>query len=68
MDDNCEECGERVRVSVAGENCYLAAFRCLDGGIDYVVTVPRENSPEKEAERMIAETICREASRLSRMV
>lgn len=68
MADDCDGVGKRVRICIAGENCYLIATRAEDGGTDYMVKVPRENSPEKAAERMIAETICREASRLSRMV
>ena len=65
---DCEGVGKRIRVCIDKENYYLTATRAVDGGIDFTPTVPRENDPSMSRERMAVETICREASRLSRMV
>ena len=65
---DCDGEGKCIRVCIDKENYYLTATRALDGGIDFTPTVPRENDPSMSRERMAVETICREASRLSRMV
>ena len=65
---DCNGEGKRIRVCIDKENYYLTATRAVDGGIDFTPTVPRENDPSMSRERMAVETICREASRLSRMV
>lgn len=65
---DCDGEGKRTRVCIDKENYYLTATRAIDGGIDFTPTVPRENDPSMSRERMAVETICREASRLSRMV
>lgn len=68
MGQYCDGEGKRIRVCIDKENYYLTATRAVDGGIDFTPTVPRENDPSMSRERMAVETICREASRLSRMV
>ena len=60
--------GERVRLSIAGENYYLMGFRADDGGIDFMVTVPDENKATGRLRRETAERICSACSALSRMV
>ena len=60
--------GERVRLSIAGENYYLMGFRADDGGIDFMVTVPDENKATGKLRRETAERICAACSALSRMV
>lgn len=65
---DCDGEEKRIRVCIDKENYYPTATRAVDGGIDFTPTVPRENDPSMSRERMAVETICREASRLSRMV
>ena len=60
--------GKRIRVNLFGENYYFGLFRCDDGGIDIVPTIPRENDPAMSKERKAVETICRELSVATRMI
>lgn len=68
-ENNLDGIGQRVRMSIAGENYYLIGTRNkADGGIDYTVTVPDENKPTGRARRETAERICEACSQLSRVV
>ena len=57
MQSDPDEC-RRVRMELFGENYYLGVFRTA-GGFDFVPTVPRENDPRMNRERLAVETICR---------
>lgn len=58
--------GQRHLVQLFGENYYLTAIRCPDGGLDFIATVPRENDPAMSRERMAVETICAKLSAMTR--
>ena len=62
------ECGARIRLTIAGENYYLIAVRCDDGGLDYCITVPDEHKPTGQRQRETAERICAACSALSRLI
>ena len=63
-----EDLGKRVRMTIAGENYYLIAVRCGDGGVDFLITVPDENRPTGQRQRETAERICAACSELSRLI
>lgn len=63
-----QDTGKRIRLTIAGENYYLIAVRCDDGGLDYCVTVPDENKPTGQRQRETAERICAACSALSRLI
>lgn len=66
---NLDGVGQRVRLSIAGENYYLIGTRNVeDGGIDFTVTVPDENRIVGINRRITAERICEACSQLSRVV
>ena len=55
-------------MTIAGENYYLIAVRCDDGGLDYCITVPDEHKPTGQRQRETAERICAACSALSRLI
>ena len=63
-----EDLGKRLRLTIAGENYYLIAVRCEDGGVDFLITVPDENRPTGQRQRETAERICAACSQATRMV
>ena len=63
-----EDTGKRIRLQIAGENYYLIAVRCVDGGVDFLITVPDENKATGQRQRETAERSCAACSVLSRMI
>ena len=63
-----EDLGKRIRLQIAGENYYLIAVRCEDGGVDFLITVPDEHRPTGQRQRETAERICAACSQATRII